>query len=136
MEKNYAMMPATLRRRRRKKNATSKPHTAISNIPSSDINRQDAELEREVDSYLNWGRDRENKRKRQKRVYSCVEDSLPGKVEVNDNANDDKADLSRGGNTDRKGSDLSRVLPMLLHLREIGLSRRGRLHDKNGRRAS
>ena len=65
MENNA--MPATLQRRRRKKNAP-KPHSAISSIPSSDINRQDAELEREVDSYLNWGREHHTQ-KRKRRAY-------------------------------------------------------------------
>ena len=95
-------MPATLRRRRRKKNAT--------------INRQDADLEKEVDSYLNWGHEEPTTRKRQKkRAYggSC---------------ND--ASTEKASNIKAKGN--SRALPILLHLREIrGQSQR--FLDNNGR---
>lgn len=101
MENNHAM-PATLRRRRRKKNAT--------------IKRQDADLEKEVDSYLNLGHEEPTTRKRQKkRAYGggCSD-----------------ASTEKATNIKAKGN--SRAVPILLHLREIrGQSQQ--FLDKNGR---
>ncbi len=96
-------------RRRRRKNP--KLHRYVNSRTSStnDIIQQDAELEQEVDAFLNWGVTHPRKRQRRHNTDSSK-----------NNANCD-------GDVDE-----NRSLPVLLHFREIGFSR----FNKFGRRAS
>ncbi|KAL9190572.1 hypothetical protein ACHAXT_000278 [Thalassiosira profunda] len=97
-------IPAALRRRRRKKNV-ARPLSSV----SSDL--QDAQLEDEIDAYLQ--RDSAPTPKKHRRAYG----EGAGNDVVEGNLNSDDVNDSRW-------MKCSRALPMLLHLREAGLTRR------------
>ena len=103
------------RRRRKKYNYTNNAN----NNTSLDINRQDEELEREVDCYLNWNNasndNHNNSRKRSRRVYGG-KNVLAGTT----NSSEDIANDSSHKNANISRDHRSSCLPMLLHFREIG----------------
>ncbi|KAL3815848.1 hypothetical protein ACHAXA_002264 [Cyclostephanos tholiformis] len=107
------------RRRRRKKNhptETERPRNAARGSSTDLVSRQDAELEREVDAYFlsYWGPDIG---KGQRRVH-YGEYEYPTSRKLVD-TNEDKMPTRKAG-----GGDISRSLPVLLHLREVGYKRR------------
>ena len=108
------------RRRRKKKDPTSTSRSSI------DVaNQQDAELEREVDAYANdWDGPvgNMNVRKRQRHIGGESEEPTPSTTEAAESAeNDTTMEEEAGGN-------ISRSLPVLLHLREVGYPRRRPRH--------
>jgi len=114
-----SILPTMHRRRRRKKNY-GKKLTLSSQQNTSAIN-QDAKLEQEVDSYLQWGGDTVSSRncnikrkKRSRRVYGGTKeyDDLDWSETDNVDTKDRKKKEGAPSNTTS--------LPMLLHLREIG----------------
>jgi hypothetical protein len=114
---NCDSMPADhSRRRRRKKNPKSR---------STDVaNRQDAELEREVDAYVNdWGPGIINMRKRQRHIRGESKD--PPSTTAAESA-------ENGTTTDEARGIISRSIPVLLYLREVGYSRRRPRHISDG----
>ena len=113
------------RRRRKKYNYTNNAN----NNTSLDINRQDEELEREVDCFLNWNNasndNHHNSRKRSRRVYGG-KNILAGTTSSSEDIVNDTSHKK----SNIKGSDHS-SLPMLLHLREIGRYTRRRVSWKS-----
>ena len=129
MDDQCDAMPATTahssRRRRRKK---KDPASSRSSIDVA--NRQDAELEREVDTYANdWGGpvNNMNMRKRQRsHIRGGSNDPPPSTTKADESAeNDTTMEEEAGGN-------ISRSLPVLLHLREVGYPRRWTRHISDG----
>lgn len=111
---NCDAMPTAHSRRRRRKSDQTKQHRSASSSsrsPFTDVaKRQDAELENEVDAYLNdWGPASINMGKRQRRVHG--ESKVPESVE-------------NETTTKVASESISRSLPVLLHRREVGFSRR------------
>jgi hypothetical protein len=117
-------MPATTahsrRRRRKKKDPTSSRSIDVAN-------RQDAELEREVDAYANdWGPvNNTNMRKRQRHILGESEDPPPSTKAAESAENDTTMEEEAGG-------IILRSLPVLLHLREVGYPRRRPRHISDG----
>ena len=114
-----SILPTMHRRRRRKKNHGSKL-SSQSQQNTSAIN-QDAKLEQEVDSYLQWdggtisSRNCNIKRKkRSRRVYGGTKDY--DDLDWSED-NVDTKDIKK-----KEGAPSNTSLPMLLHLREIGQS--------------
>ena len=131
MENNNAI-PVGIRRRRRKKNASASSSKSNDNEPgcfaSTSSANQDAELEREVDSYMNWGRSR-NAKKRQRRGYGGSDKGALASAGADVIENCQPTGIA---SKDTKGEDGSTSLPILLHLREIGgLPRQRQLSVKN-----
>ena len=128
------------RRRRRKKNY----HAANNNnhpTTSLSIIQQDAELDREVDSYLNWNASSSsqrngNIRKRPRRVYGGNNDSRGAPSSVKGQANNGTRMVHVQQKYEHEYVSSTRSLPILLHLREIGLSSSNRCcipHENHGR---
>ena len=121
-----SILPTMHRRRRCKKNYGSK--LSLSSQQNTSAINQDAKLDQEVDSYLQWDggtiRNCNTRKKRSRRVYGGTKD-------YNDlDWSEDNVDTK---DRKKKGAPSNTTsLPMLLHLREIGQS----YYNRQGRRST
>lgn len=108
-----------IRRRRRKKPKPGLYSNSNSYTGSLSVNlsRQDEELEREVDTFLNWNASHIRKRQRRILYAGVLENSSTITATINTDVG------QRDGNN--KGKE-NNSLPVLLHLREIGTFRIGK----------
>jgi len=115
-----SILPTLHRRRRRKKNYGSNLSSSSQSQQNTSAMNQDAKLEQEVVSYLQWdggtlgSRNCNTRKKRSRRVYGGTKEY--DDLDWSEKDNVDTKDIKKGAPTN------STSLPMLLHVREIGQS--------------